>query len=120
MIVRNHKELYEAYRTESFGRFLITQDAEQIIKESLERNVQLLVDAYGEDGRGGYIRIMPSSIDSEDGASEYLAELSKFNLTPEMCEFDDTLVQSDTEQIHLQMFAMTEYNLLLLYIKKGG
>ena len=120
MIVRNHKELYEAYRTESFGRFLITPNAEGIIKESLERNVQLLVDAYGDSGSGGYIRIIPSSIDTEDGANEYLAEMVKFNLTAEMCEFDDLLVKSDDEQIRLQMFAMTEYNLLLLYIKKGG
>lgn len=120
MIVRNHRELLEAYRTEKFDRFLITPNAEGIIKESLEHNVQLLVDAYGEDGSGGYIRIIPSSIDAEDGANEYLAELAKFNLKPELCEFDDTLVQSGTEQIHLQMFAMTEYNLLLLYVKKGG
>lgn len=120
MIVRNHRELFEAYRTEQFGKFFITPDAEGIIKASLECNVQLLVDAYGDSGSGGYIRIIPSSIDTEDGANEYLAELAKFNLTAEMCEFDDTLVQFGAKQIHLQMFAMTEYNLLLLYIKKGG
>jgi len=55
----------------------------------------------------------------KDGADEYLAELAKFNLEPDMCEFDDLLVQSNTEETHLQLFAMTEYNVLLLYVRKG-
>ena len=120
MVVRNRRELLEAYRTEEFGRLFITPDAEMIIKESLEYNLQLLVDAYGEDGSGGYIRIIPNSIDTKNGADEYLAELAKFYLTSELCEFDDRLVQTDTKQVHLQMFAMTEFNLLLLYVQKGG
>ena len=120
MIIRNKQELLEAYRTEEFGRFLIAPEAEVLIKESLERNVKMLVEAYGEEGYGGYIRIIPNSIDTEDGANEYLAELAKFSLTPEMCEFDEVLLEYDAQRIHLQLFAMTEYNLLLLYIKKGG
>lgn len=120
MIVRNHRELAETYRTEQFGRFLITPDAEGIIKETLERNLQLLEGAYGDEGAGGYIRLIPSSISDEDGANEYLAELAKFNLTADMCEFDDLLVKSDATEVRLQLFAMTEYNLLLLYVKKGG
>jgi len=95
MLVRNHRELFEAYRTEEFGRFLITPDAGRIIKASLEHNMKLLVDAYGEDGSGGYIRIISSSIDTEEGANEYLEELAKHNLEPEMCEFDEVLLEHD-------------------------
>lgn len=40
MVVRNRRELLEAYRTEEFGRLFITPDAEMIIKESLEYNLQ--------------------------------------------------------------------------------
>ena len=118
MVVRNYRELQEAYRTQEFERFLIAPDAERIIMASLEHNMKLLVGAFGQDGKGGYIRLICNSIDTEDGANEYLAELAKYNLEPEMCEFDDLLVQSNTEEVHLQLFAMTEYNLLLLYMKK--
>ena len=38
MIIRNRKELEEAYQTEMFGRLFITPEAESIIKENLERN----------------------------------------------------------------------------------
>lgn len=120
MIIKNHKELQEAYQTKVFDRFFITPEARTIIMASLERNVKLLEDAYGSGGSGGYIRIISNSVSTEKGANEYLAELAKYNLEPDMWEFDDVLVQSDTEQIHLQLFAMTEFNLLLLYVKKGG
>lgn len=119
MIIRNRKELEEAYQTEMFGRLFITPEAESIIKENLERNLEMLIDVYGDDGAGGYIRIIPNSISTEDGQSEYLAELAKYKLEQEDCEFNDILVESDTEQIRLQLFAMTEYNLLLLYVKDG-
>ena len=118
MIIRNRKELEEAYQTEMFGRLLITPEAEGVIKENLERNLEMLIDAYG-DGVGGYIRIIPNSISTENGQKEYLAELAKYKLEPDDCEFDDVLVETDTKQIRLQLFAMTEYNLLLLYVKDG-
>ena len=120
MIIRNHKELLEAYQTNVFDSFFITPEAMITVSASLEQNIKLLEDAYGDDGHGGYIRIIPNSISTPDGANEYLAELAKYNLEPDTWEFDDVLVQSDTEQIHWQLFAMTEFNLLLLYVKKGG
>ena len=120
MIIRNHKELLEAYQTNVFDSFFIIPEAMITVSASLEQNIKLLEDAYGDDGHGGYICIIPNSISTPDGANEYLAELAKYNQEPDMWEFDDVLVQSDTEQIHLQLFAMTEFNLLLLYVKKGG
>lgn len=120
MKIRNHNELQEVCQSEAFGRLFITPDAEQIIIEALKLNVELLINSYDEVGSGGYIYIVPHSITSAEGENEYLAELAKYNLEPDMCEFDDLLVQSETEQIHLQLFTMTEYNLLLLYMKKGG
>lgn len=110
----------EASKSEEFSRLFITPGAEQIIMDSLWQNVELLVDAYGEDGSGGYISIIPHSISTEEGTSEYLAELAVYNLQPDMWEFDDLLVQSENEQVRLQLFAMTECNLLLLYVKKGA
>lgn len=120
MRIRNLNELEEASKSEEFARLFITPGAEQIITDSLRQNVELLVTAYGKSGRGGYICAIPHSISTEEGASEYLAELAVFNLQPDMWEFNDILVQSDTEQVHLQLFAMTECNLLLLYVKKGA
>lgn len=120
MRIRNQNELEEASKTEVFARLFIAPEAQQVIMDSLRQNVERLVDAYGEDGRGGYISIIPHDISGEEGANEYLAELARYNLEPDMCEFDDLLVQSETENIHLQLFSMTEYNLLLLYMKKGG
>ena len=84
MTIRNCKELEEAYQTELFGRLLITPEAEGMIKENLERNLEMLIDAYGEDGIGGYIRIIPDSISTEEGQSEYLAELAKYKLEQEI------------------------------------
>lgn len=110
----------EACKSEEFARLFIMPEAEQIIMDSLRQNIELLVDAYGEDGSGGYISIIPHSISSEEGASEYLAELAVHNLQPDMWEFDDLLVQSENEQVRLKLFAMTECNLLLLYVKKGA
>ena len=120
MIIRNHKELLEAYQTNVFDSFFITPEAMITVSTSLERNIKLLEDTYGDDGHGGYICIIPNNISTPDGATEYLAELAKYNLDPNMWEFDDVLAQSNTEQIHLQLFTMTEYNLLLLYVKKDG
>lgn len=120
MIIRNHKELLAAYQTNVFDSFFITPEAMITVSASLERNIKLLADSYGDEGHGGYIRIIPKSISTEEGTNEYLAELAKYNLEPNMCEFDDLLVQSETEQIHLQLFTMTEYNLMLLYVKKDG
>lgn len=120
MRIRNLNELEEASKSEEFARLFITPGAEQIIMESLRQNVELLVAAYGESGSGGYISVIPHSISTEEGASEYLAELAVFNLQPDMWEFDDLLVQSENEQVRLQLFAMTECNLLLLYVKKGA
>lgn len=110
----------EARKSEEFARLFIMPEAEQIIMDSLRQNIELLVDAYGEDGSGGYISVISHSISTEEGESEYLAELAVFNLQPDMWELDDLLVQSENEQVRLQLFAMTECNLLLLYVKKGA
>ena len=119
MIISNRKELEEACQTEMFGRLFITPEAEGIIKENLESNLEMLIDSYGDDGAAGYIRIIPNSISTEEGQSEYLAELAKYMLEPDDSEFDDVLVETDAKQIRLQLFVMTEYNLLLLYVKDG-
>lgn len=55
MRIRNLNELEEASKSEEFARLFITPEAEQIIMDSLRQNVELLVDAYGEDGSGGYM-----------------------------------------------------------------
>lgn len=117
MIIRNYRELEEAYQTDVFDRFFIIPEAKDVVKESLERTLEMLVDAYGEDGDGGYIRVIPSSISTEDGQNEYLAELAKYNLEPEDFDFDDILVQSHTEEVHMQLYVMTEFNLVLLYVQ---
>ena len=83
MIIRNRKELEEAYQTDVFDRFFITPEARRIIKENLHRNLELLVDSYGDEGAGGYIKIIPNSISTEEGQNEYLAELAKWNLQPD-------------------------------------
>ena len=119
MIICNHNELMEAFQTSVFERFFITLDAEQVIKESLEHNIEMLVDVYGENGAGGYIRIIPENISTKEGIEGYFSELSKYALKADESEFDDILVQSDTKQVHLQLFAMNEYHLLLLYVKDG-
>ena len=119
MIIRNRKELEIAYQTEMFDRLFIMPEAEEIIKENLERNIEMLMDAYGDEGAGGYIKIIANSISTEEGKNEYLAELDKYKLETDDCEFDDILVQSDTKQVNLQLFAMTDFNLLLLYVKDG-
>jgi hypothetical protein len=120
MLIHNFKELDEAYQTEKvFDRLFITPNAEYTIKENLGINLEMLVDAYGDDGDGGYIKVIPNSISSEDGEEEYFAELAKYGLEPDGYEFDDVLVKSDTEEVHFQLFVMTEFNLLILYVKDG-
>ena len=41
MVVRNRRELLEAYRIEEFGRLFITSDAEEIVKELLNTTYNL-------------------------------------------------------------------------------
>lgn len=118
--VRNLEELEQAYRSNAIDRFLISPDAEKTIKDSLEFNINLLVDAYGTEGKGGYLCVIEKRIDMPEGAKEYRAELTKYNLCADDWEFDDILVQTDSEEVHLQFFVMTEYNLLILYLQKGS
>lgn len=118
MIIRNHRELQEVCQSEEFGRLFITPDAEQKIMDSLKLNVELLVSSYGEDGSGGYISIIPHSISTEKGESEYLAELAKFNLEPDAWEYDDLLAKSELEEVRLRLYILTEQHLLLLYVKQ--
>ena len=61
MRIRNQNELEEASKTEVFARLFIAPEAQQVIMDSLRQNVERLVDAYGEDGRGGYISIIPQT-----------------------------------------------------------
>ena len=63
MIIRNHKELLEAYQTNVFDSFFIIPEAMITVSASLEQNIKLLEDAYGDDGHGGYICIMGSRYD---------------------------------------------------------
>lgn len=119
MRIRNHKELIEAFQTSEFERLFVTLDAESVIRESLEDSIEMLVGTYGENGAGGYIRIITESISTREGEEEYFSELSRYALKADESEFDDILVQSDTKQVHLQLFVMNEYHLLLLYVKDG-
>lgn len=118
--VKNLEELEQAYRSDAIGRFFVSPEAEKTIKDSLQFNINLLVDAYGTEGNGGYLCVIENRIDTPEGEGEYRAELSKYHLCADEWEFDDVLVQIGSEEIHLQVFVMTEYNLLILCRKKGS
>lgn len=117
MEIRNHRDLERAYQEHVLDRLFITPDAERIIKQSIEMNLNILVDSYGENG--GYIKIITNSITTKEGRNEYMAELAKFNLESSICEFNDLLVSSGSESVFVQLFAMTEYNLVIVYLVKG-
>lgn len=48
-----------------------------------------------------------------------MRELAKYNLEGSVCEFNELLVSSGEESVFVQLFAMTEYNLVILYLVKG-
>lgn len=118
--IKNNSDLQKAYQDKVLDSFFITADAESIIKKSLEDKVKLLVDAYGENGEGGYIKIIRQNISTQEGMKEYMDVLSKYNLIPDMWELDDVLVCSESKEIHLQLFAVTEFNLVIMYLMNGG
>lgn len=115
-IIKNQSDLQQAYQDGTLDRLFITGDAEQKIKGVLEENVQMLTSAYGNEGAGGYICIIPHSLSTSEGKKAYLEELGKYNLEPDMWEMDDVIASSDIEEVHLQLFVMTEYHLILLYL----
>ena len=71
MEIRNHKDLERAYQEHILDRLFITSTAEKIIKESIEMNLNILVDSYGENGDGGYIKIITNCITTKEGRLEY-------------------------------------------------
>lgn len=120
MKIKNNGDLQKAYQHRVLDSFFITADAESIIKKSLEDNVKLLVDAYGENGEGGYIKIIRQNISTQEGMKEYMDVLSEYNLIPDMWELDDVLVCSESKEVHLQLFAVTEFKLVIMYLMNGG
>ncbi|MCQ2497708.1 MAG: hypothetical protein MJ133_01875 [Lachnospiraceae bacterium] len=118
MEIRNHRDLERAYQEHVLDRLFITPDAERIIKQSIEMNLNILLEAYKNED-GGYIKIITNSITTKEGREEYMAELAKYNLESSICEFNDLLVSSGSESVFVQLFAMTEYNLVLVYLVKG-
>lgn len=117
--IKNNSDLQKAYQDKVLDSFFITADVESIIKKSLEDKVKLLVDAYGENGEGGYIKIIRQNISTQEGMKEYMDVLSKYNLIPDMWELDDVLVCSESKEVHLQLFAVTEFNLVIMYLMNG-
>ena len=117
--IKNNSDLQKAYQDKVLDSFFITADVESIIKKSLEDKVKLLVDAYGENGEGGYIKIIRQNISTQEGMKEYKDVLSKYNLIPDMWELDDVLVCSESKEVHLQLFAVTEFNLVIMYLMNG-
>ena len=120
MRIKNHKELKEAYLSHVMDRFFITPEAENVIKDALEYNLKLLTDSYGEDGGGGYIEVLAKDITTDEGLAEYSGILTEYNFNSDDCEFDDCLVTSGKESVHMQLFVLTEYHLILLFLSKGA
>ena len=118
IIIKNLDELNEAYRSNKIDRLFISPEAKTVVKESLEFNLNLMIGAYGTEGDGGYLCIIENNIDSSEGEEEYRSELAKYNLSAEDWEFDDVLVQNGLFEVHLQLFVLTEYNLIILYMRK--
>lgn len=119
--VKNRKDLEAVYQSEMIDRLFVSSEAEGVLKESLEKNVDVLVEAYGENGDGGGICIITDSLSTREGQDEYFELLQRYHLEPDMWEFNDILVQTEKEKVCLQLFVMTEYNVLVLYrIQKGS
>lgn len=90
----------------------------QAIKQTLEFNVEILTETYGDTGSGGYIAIMDLDGKSLEVYKEIENELSKFSLRQDDYEYDDVISHSAETEVHFRLYIMTEYHLMLIY-KKG-
>ena len=112
--IKNLEELNRLIDSGKLAPFYISAEAEQAVKEALYDNMTILVDNYG-DGSGGYFCIFLNDFCSAQ--DEYLSELGKYNLSPDDYEYDTILSSDGKTEIHIQLFVMTEYHLLILYRK---
>ncbi len=113
--IKNLEELNRLIDSGKLAPFFISDEAEQAVTEALYDNMTILVDNYGSDGSGGYFCIFPNDFCSAQ--DEYLSELGKYNLSFDDYEYDTILSADGVTEIHIQLFVMTEYHLLILYRK---
>ncbi len=115
--ITNLKDLDEVVKSGGLQTFFISSDAENAVMEALYDNMHILQSNYGDKGEGGYICILT---EPDKVREEYSAELQKFYLADDGYEYDTILAMDDTAEIHLRLFVMTEYHLLLLFKKQVG
>ena len=119
--IQNREELDAVIEaTRDLEPLYLNNETEQCLYEVLYDNIAILTKSYGEYGDGGYICIITDSISTETGLNEYLGELEKYNLEeiPDGYEYDDVLGTDGKEEVHIQLFALTEFNLIFVFRKK--
>jgi hypothetical protein len=118
LTIKNKHDLENVIESGELTTLFSTFELKQAVIEALTLNVTLLTEAYDNDGVGGYICVMTDVVSDDNEANEYLAELAKYNLSPVEWEFDDILGTDGVIEVHMQLFVMTEWSILLVYRKK--
>lgn len=117
--MKNRTELEAAYKSKTFNNLFPTADIRTAVKKVLNENMNILTTSYGVNGEGGFIAIISNSLSAKEGLDEYNELLNQYSLEPDDCEYDDIIGTFDAGDIHLELFVISDFNLLLLYVRKG-
>lgn len=116
--IKNMKELEDAVSAGLLEPLFLSKDAGDAAMEAIRCNLDILVQNYKSEGAGGYLCLLTDEFRSAQ--EEYLAELGKYNLSPDDYEYDSIIATCDGFELHTMLFILTEYHLLFVYKKYVG
>ena len=95
----------------------LTSEVEQAVIEALSDNIAIYTENYGSGGSGGFIGVITENITAGVGMNEYISVLSQYHLEPDEWEFEDLLGSNGEYDVQMQLFVLTEFNILLIFKK---
>ena len=113
----NQEGLNEIIEKGVLKPLFLTPEVEQTVIEALSDNIAIYTENYGSGGSGGFIGIITENITTGVGHDEYISTLSQYRLEADEWEFEDVLGTNGEYDIRMQLFVLTEFNILLIFKK---
>ncbi len=118
IILKNKTDLEVVLSQKMLTPLFVSVEIEKAVLDAIENNIALFTENYGDEGKGGYIAVITDPIDDVLGRDEYLAELEKYHLAPDDNEFEDLLGTDGKYEVLMELFVMTELNVVIIFRKK--
>ncbi len=118
IILKNKTDLEAAVSQNMLTPLFASGKIEKAVLDTIENNIALLTENYGDEGEGGYIAVITDPIDDVLGRDEYLAEFEKYHLAPDDYELEERLGTAGKCEVLMELFVMTEFNVVIIFRKK--